>query len=624
MPRTKPWFFFLTAALVLLAACQKVQPDPRTEILTLMQRAEDGWNQGDLEAYLQCYWRSPEVRFAGRDQVTRGWEAVLDNYQAGYPDQEAMGRLAFSDLDVKVADQDHALVFGRWLLQRKDEAPQGLFTLYLERLPEGWRITHDHTSSGEPVPTAGTESITAAELRDKVAFLADERFAGRLPGTPGYDAAARAMADRFARLGLQPGGEDGFFQHLPMEYNLVLPGCRLALQQAGQQPKEYQLDRDYIFRGFTGSGDVTAPVVFCGYGLSAPERGYDDYAGVDVRGKVVLVFKQGPGWRPADGQGWGQLPNPRPKAQTALDHGAVAVLMVSRPNDKNPQPLIGSVMHGQGEVQVDIPQLQITAEVAADLLAGTGLDLKELQTGIDQGMAPLSRALDAAVTIKVDTEYEPARDTVNVVALLPGNDPQLKDECLVIGAHLDHVGTQGGQAFFPGANDNASGSVAVLELAEAFAAAGEKPARTVAFVLFAGEEQGLIGSKFYADHPALPLDRTVAMFNLDCVAHGDSIQLGNGKSAPRLWNLAKALDRTGDRLSVAQTWSGGGADAAPFHQKGLPTLYFVTRYSYTHLHRTSDTVDTLNPQLHEALTRLAYRTACAVAGGQYRREELAN
>lgn len=624
MFRTHPCFFLLAALLVLTAACQQVQPDPRAEILALLQQAEDGWNRGDLEAYLQSYQRSSEVRFAGGDQVTRGWEAVLENYRAGYPDRTAMGRLAFSDLDVKVADQDHALVFGRWLLQREGEAPQGLFTLYLERLPEGWRITHDHTSGGAAVRTRGTEAITAAGLRETVAFLADERFAGRLPGTPGYDQAARAMADRFDRLGLQPGGEDGYFQHLPMEHNQVLPGCRLALKDAAGQEKEYVLDRDYIFRGFTGSGDVAAPVVFCGYGLSAPERGYDDYAGVDVRGRVVLVFKQGPGWRPADGEGWGELPNPRPKAQAALDHGAVAVLMVSRPNDKNPQPLIGSVMHGGGDRQVDIPQLQITAEVAADLLAGSDLDLKALQTGIDTGRAPLSRALEVTVQVRAETEYDPARDTVNVVALLPGSDPELKDECLVIGAHLDHVGTQGGQAFFPGANDNASGSAAVMELAAAFAAAADRPARTVAFVLFAGEEQGLIGSKFYADHPAIPLEKTVAMFNLDCVAHGDSIQLGNGKSAPRLWNLAKALDRTGDRLTVAQTWSGGGADAAPFHQKGLPTLYFVTRHSYTHLHRTSDTVDTLNPPLHEALTRLAFRTACAVAGGQYRREELAH
>jgi ketosteroid isomerase-like protein len=622
MRRTAASIIFLTTFLIMMAACQKVEPDPRAEILAVMQAAQDGWNRGDLEAYMQSYRNAPETRFAGRDQVTRGWEQVLRKYQAGYPDRQAMGRLAFSEMEVTVTGPDHALVFGRWLLRRDGEEPQGLFTLFFERRGGQWKIIHDHTSSGQPLQTAGASSIKADDLLDTVAFLSERRFAGRLPGSRGYRQAARAMAERFAAVGLQPGGEDGYFQHLPMEYNEVLPGCRLALADGEGGAREYVLDRDYIFRGFTGSGDVAASVVFCGYGLSLPDRGYDDYAGVDVRGKVVLVFKQGPPWQLPDDQGWQGLANPRPKARTALDHGAVAVLMVSRPNDRKPQPLIGSVMHGQGEQQPDIPQLQISAAVAADLLAGSGLDLGALQTRIDAARAPASVALDSAVEIKVDTVYDPSRDTVNVVAVLPGGDPLLEDEYLIIGAHLDHVGTQAETAFFPGANDNASGSAAVVALAEAFAGQEDPPRRSLVFVLFAGEEQGLYGSRHFADNPAVPLDRAVAMFNLDCVAHGDSIQLGNGKSAPGLWSLARALDAAGDRLTVAGTWGGGGADAAPFHGKGLPTLYFVTRYSYTHLHRTSDTVDTLNGPLLESLTRLAYRTASAVAGGRYQREEL--
>lgn len=608
---------------VILTACQEVEPDARAQVLAVLQAAEDGWNRGDLEAYLDSYARDETTRFAGRDQVTRGWEEVLTRYQAGYPDRQAMGRLAFGDLEVTLLGPDHALVFGRWLLRRGEQEPQGLFTLLLERRAEGWKIVHDHTSSGEPLHTAGTSSIRSDELLEKVALLSDRKFAGRLPGSPGYDRAARAMAERMAELGLQPVAEDGYFQHLDMEYNEVLPGCRLALKQPGSPDREYVLDRDYIFRGFTGSGDVTAPVVFCGYGISQPERGYDDFARIDVQGKIVLVFKQGPRWRLDDGEGWGGLPNPRPKARAALDHGAVAVLMVSRPNDHEPQPLIGSVMHGQGDGQPDIPQLQISQAVAADLLAGRGLSLAQLQTRIDETRTPQSLPLATTVHVKVNTVYDPARDTVNVVGVLPGTDPDLKDEYLIIGAHLDHVGTQADRAFFPGANDNASGSASVMEIAEAFTAAHEQPRRSVVFVLFAGEEQGLYGSRHFAENPPVPLDRTVAMFNLDCVAHGDSIQLGNGKSVPRLWSLAKALDRNGDRLTVAGTWQGGGADGTPFHSQGVPMLYFVTRDSYTHLHRTGDTVETLNGPLHEALTRLAYRTASTVAGGQYLREEIA-
>jgi ketosteroid isomerase-like protein len=622
MPRTSTRLLLLILLPVLVTVgCQQVSTDDHAEILAVMKSAEEGWNRGDLEAYMQCYFNSPDLRFAGKDQVSLGWQPVLDKYRASYPDSRAMGRLVFSDIDVTDLGSGHALVFGHWLLVRDGDRPHGVFSLVFRKIGGQWKIIHDHTSSGDASVSAAEASITSADLLDRVALLSSERFAGRLPGTEGYRAAAGAMAERFAELGLQPGGDDGYFQHLPIEYNQVLPGCRFELLPQDGPARSYVLDTDYIFRGFTGQGDLTAPVVFCGYGLSLPERGYDDYANVDVTGKVVLVFKQGPPWQLEDG-GWNGLPNPRPKARTAMDHGAVAVLMVSRPNDKNPQPLIGSVMHGDGDLQADIPQLQITAEVAAELLQQAGLELSELQTGIDQTRAPASRPLNQTVRIKVETEYDPARDTVNVVALLPGSDPRLKDECLVLGAHLDHVGTQGGQAFFPGANDNASGSAAVVELAEAFVQGEVRPRRTVAFVLFAGEEQGLIGSKYYADNPAVPLDRTVAMFNLDCVAHGDSIQLGNGKSAPELWALAKSLDRAGDRLAVDATWSGGGADAAPFHRQGLPTLYFVTRFSYTHLHRTSDTVETLNGELYQSLTRLAFRTAAAVADGQYQREDI--
>ena len=622
MHRTKAWFIFLTfIALLTATGCQEVESDSTSEILAVMKAAEAGWNRGDLEAYMQCYQNSPELRFAGKDEVSYGWEPVLEKYRAGYADQAAMGRLLFSDLDVTLIDRDNAMVFGRWQLRRAEDEPHGLFTLIMKRQAGQWKIVHDHTSSGDPERTGAEATITSGDLLGRVALLSGSEFGGRLPGSPGYRQAARAMADRFAELGLQPGGEDGYFQHLPLEYNQVLPGCRLALELPDQQALEYTLDDDYIFRGFTGSGQVKAPVVFCGYGLSFPDRGYDDYAGVDVTGQVVLVFKQGPPWSLEDGS-WNGMSNPRPKAQTALHHGALAVLMVSRPNDKNPQPLIGSVMHGGGDVQVDIPQVQISSEVAADLLGKSGLNLAELQTQIDESKAPSSHQLGQSIEIKVDTEYLPVADTVNVVGILPGSDPELKDEYLLLGAHLDHVGTQGGTAHFAGANDNASGTAAVVEMAEAFVQGGVHPRPSVVFVLFTGEEQGLVGSKYYAAHPARPLAETVAMFNLDCVAHGDSIQIWGGHTSPVLWDLARGLDVQADRLLSARTGRGGGADAAPFHQQGVPTIYFTSKYSYTHLHRTSDTVETLNGSLYESLTRLAYRTAAAVADGQYQREEL--
>ena len=463
--------------------------------------------------------------------------------------------------------------------------------------------------------------ITPDGLLQKVAQLAQPEWSGRQPGTPGYDAAAQAMARRFAELGLKPGGEAGYFQHFPIERNTILPGCELSYEDATGQMVSCTLNEDYLFRGFTGRGSVLAPVVFCGYGLSLPDQGYDDYADVDVQGKVVLVFKQSPPWQPEQGS-WGQAHYPRPKARTALDRGAVAVLMVSRPNDEKPQPVIASLMHGPGEMPLEMPQVQISHQVANALVQGLGMDLAELQSRIDDSRSPFSQPLDRRVRLKVDTAYDPQAETMNVVGVLPGSDPELSDECLVVGAHLDHVGRQSDQVFFAGANDNASGAAAVMAMAEAFVQGRVKPRRSVVFVLFSGEEQGLLGSKRYVGNPALPLDRATAMINLDCVAHGDSIQAWGGKSAPKLWELAYEADRRNERLMKAATGGGGGADAAPFHALGLPTLYFASSYSYTHLHRTSDTVETLNGDMFAALTRVAFRTAAAVAGGGYEREEL--
>ncbi len=461
----------------------------------------------------------------------------------------------------------------------------------------------------------GAASITPDGLLADVRALAAPALGGRLPGTAGYAEAMRYCSERFADLGLEPGGDDGWSQRLTMELNEIR-SCELTLIGADGVAVPLALGSDFACRGFTGAGVADAPVVFVGYGLSLPERGHDDYAGLDVRGKLVLAIKPAPAWEPADGQGWGELHMPRPKARVARDHGAIGLLLVPHPAAARPQPAIASVMHGPGGHVGDLPQAELTAAAAAQLCAGGSTELTGLVAAIDSSKAPASRELPGRARLAVDAAYDPAAPTANVVGVLPGTDPELRDECLVIGGHLDHVGRQG-DVVWPGANDNASGAAAVLALARAFAEGGVLPRRTVVFVLFAGEEQGLIGARWFVDHPARPFERTIAMLNLDCVAHGDSIQLGGGGTQPLLWELARGLDAGHARLSTARTWPGGGADAEPFHEAGVPTLYFASTPSYTHLHLATDTPETLNPMLHAELARLAFRTAVEIVQGRY-------
>ncbi|MBC7186884.1 MAG: M28 family peptidase [Calditrichaeota bacterium] len=469
-------------------------------------------------------------------------------------------------------------------------------------------------SAGVSSGQAGAEAIDAPTLMEIVRELCRPELDGRLPGSKGYDKAAAYAAAWFERLGLRPAGDQGYFQYLDVEYNELLSPPRLAILSAGGQVvRECVLGKEFVARGFSGSGKVTAPVVFCGYGLSCPEHGYDDYAGVDVRGKVVLAFKQPPAWQPP-GANWGERALPRPKAEAARRRGARALLLVSCPNSQPVQRPIGSVMHGPGEQQ-DIPQLHIDVALADEMLADAGVNLAALQAVIDSTHMPRSFPLRTKVRVEVRARYAKAKRTMNVVALLPGSDPQVQEECVVIGAHLDHVGRQSPEVYYPGANDNASGSAAVMAIAKAFAQASSRPRRSIVFALFASEEQGMLGADAYASRPPFPLERTVAMLNLDCIGTGDSVAVYGGVDFSELFALVQEQDRLHTRLLSAATGGGGGADAGPFHRRGVPNLYFATTNSYEHLHLPSDRPETLRPELFTAAARLAFLTARVLADG---------
>jgi hypothetical protein len=466
------------------------------------------------------------------------------------------------------------------------------------------------------VHNAGLESINSKDLMQTVKTLCSEEFDGRLPGSEGYNKAAKFAAERFKQIGLLPMGDENYFQYLNVEYNKI-DSPVVFKSITSQKNFLYELGKDFVFRGFTGSGNVTLPVAFCGYGISRPDLGYDDYDNVDVKDKVVLVFKQNPFWKIND-ELWGQE-YPREKSIIAFKHGAKGILFVSRPNDKIPQPLIGSVMHGEGEQLLNFPQLQVSIEAAKNILNGSDFSINECQSKIDENKTPHSFITENEVEIEVQTEYEKNARTMNIVGLFEGSDPILKDEYLIIGAHLDHVGSQAG-LLFPGANDNASGSAAVIQLANAFKVDKIKPKRSVLFVLFASEEQGLYGAKYFVENMKIDTVKVVATFNLDCIGCGDSIQVGNGKSTPELWKTANKLNERNFNLMVDDTWDGGGADLTPFYEKGIPGLYFVSKHSYDHLHLPSDTAETLSPFIFESIVKLAYLAARDVADGNYKRE----
>lgn len=441
------------------------------------------------------------------------------------------------------------------------------------------------------ITKAQQTQVNTDSLMTHIWVLASDSLHGRLPGTEGFDKALGYSMAFFEKHGIEPAGRDFWPQQVPMDINRI--DSAYFLIETGRDMMQLVPGVDFSVRGYSGSGNVDADVVFCGYGTEA------DYEGIDVKGKIVLVFKSNPSFN-------NDLPpfTIRRHADIAYTHGAKAIVFVSQPNQSNPQKPIGSVMHGEGPMHEDLPQLQISVEKADYLLSNSGYRLSELQSLIDSTHRPHSIDVNKKASVMVQAVYSANGFTQNIVGVLHGNDPKLKNEYILIGAHLDHVGTIGNSVLYPGANDNASGSAAVLELARVFSLQKGKLKRSIIFVLFGSEEKGLVGAGYLAEH--LPVDKAsiVAAFNMDCIGYGDSLMVGNGKSCPDLWSLADSTSsELGNRISI-RTWAGGGADLTPLFEQGIPGLYFVTTNSYEHLHLPTDKPETINQALYSDMVKL--------------------
>lgn len=472
---------------------------------------------------------------------------------------------------------------------------------------------------GQDIP--GINEINSANLEKTVKNLSSPKYDGRLPASNGYLKAADYIVSELKSIGLKPFYKDSYFQNVPVEYNEIIktPEFSLLLPLKNAKPQVYQLGKDFVCRGMTGSGNIRSNIVFCGYGISKPEWGYDDYANIDVKGKIVLVFKQNPSWNTDKSKNWDKLFT-RYKANIAAEKGAIGIIFISKPLDKEPQKPIGSIMESDEAQNISMPQIHVDLSIVPDMLYPSSYSIGKLQAKIDSAKAPFSFSLNTIATINISAKYVKEQNSPNVVSCIEGTDPVLKNEYIILGAHLDHVGRQSSEFYFPGANDNASGCAAILEIARCLKKAGTK--RSVLFIFFTNEESGLHGARFFAEHSPVNIDSITAMLNFDCVGFGDSIQVGGGKSNMQLWNIARNADKTLTDIMTYQTWPGGGSDATPFFEKNIPTLYFVSKYSYKHLHLASDTYETLNYKLFEKLTKLGYYTAYKVANGVYAKEKV--
>ncbi|MCU0726380.1 MAG: M28 family peptidase [Planctomycetes bacterium] len=476
--------------------------------------------------------------------------------------------------------------------------------------------------SEEPGDTGLSPEIGVAELRAHVFHLASDALEGRRAGTAGAEKAADYIAARFAAAGLAPGGDDGtFLAWLPLGDRSPVPErCELTHATDGATPRRARFGADFEPFSFSAEADLRElAVVFAGHGLRAPDLGWDDYAGVDVAGKAVVVLRRGPDLPGLSGAGRMRLAFEQ-KAKDAKAAGAAAVLLlddrIRNPGEAGRCPT-RIPLRGAGP---GIPFVYLKPAAADGLFGAAGLDLPVLLAEYDRAKAPRSRVLPG-VRLDLSVALAPRR-SANVIGILPGADPARRPEAVVVGAHYDHLGTDGmggidagaNDGIWNGADDNASGTAGLLELAEHFALAVPPPARTLVFVAFTGEELGLVGSLHYTRHPAHPLPRTVAMVNLDMIGRSKDrrVMIGGTGTSPVFGGILDAAEE-GSGLSIRRDPSGfAPSDSLPFARARIPVLFFFAGV-HPDYHRSTDHADRLDYETARRFTDVAAGTLRRIA-----------
>jgi hypothetical protein len=515
-------------------------------------------------------------------------------------------------------------------------------------------------ASGARAPQ--NNSITQQALRADLFFLAGDAMRGRLTDTEENRAAGDYIRSRFERAGLKPPAPNGSYFH---NYNLVTPtlGDDLAFDVVISERTTHRLRlrQDYYPQRVSASGHANGEVVFVGFGITAPKLHYDDYNG-DVKDKIALALDHEPGERdpnsPFDGVVTSEWSSVWRKAVAAQQKGASAVLFVgdvqNHPGAANfegaaramwPEtpPRIKPYTLETWAARVRIPVLQISPAVAAELVAGSGKTLEELARAAESathGFAPL--ALPGAhvdLRTTVDRHVVPDR---NVVALLEGSDARLKNEWVIVSAHFDHDGADATQ-ILNGADDNGSGTVALLEIADAYALAarnGQRPKRSILFAAWNSEERGLLGAWAYTEQPLAPLSAIAAVLNMDMVGRNEEVPVGGGPrfnglevqtaesnanalnvmGYARVPNLAVSVERSNGAigLELKKRYDNNSSnlvrrsDQWPFLQSGVPALGFMTGL-HPDYHTRYDRPEKINYVKLEKIARLIHQASWDIA-----------
>jgi hypothetical protein len=480
--------------------------------------------------------------------------------------------------------------------------------------------------SGWTLESITPTSSTTAELLRHVQYLASNELTGRGVDTPGIKLAANYIAKEFAQYGLKAAGDNNsYFQSFEVTVGVdVKEPSQLALGNSLMAA----LREEWIPLGFSASNRAEAEVVFAGYGITAKDYGYDDYAGIDVKDKIVLVLRYEPPPKNEKSPfkkfpGYSMHSALRTKANNARDHGAVGMILVDlspRADEKTELLSTRATVWRGGNALL---AAQLKRSVAEKWFADRGVSLQALKEKIDREAKPASMALDKAKVVLQVTLEESRRSTNNVAAVLPGSNPNLKEEYVVIGAHYDHIGfgefgalmPQAQGRIHPGADDNASGIAVLLDLAHRLSQLQVKPVRSIVFVAFSAEELGLYGSRHFVERwPAIA--STKAMVNLDMVGRlrDNRLTVFGARSGKNLGVIVAAGARQLG-LDINESDGVGRSDHMSFYNKKIPVLHFFTG-THADYHRPTDTWDKLNIEGMSKVSNLVLTSVLRIANAE--------
>jgi aminopeptidase YwaD len=458
--------------------------------------------------------------------------------------------------------------------------------------------------------------ITAFEIQDHINFLASDELKGRFTGTPEAEKAAQYIADEFKQYGLLPLINESYFQDFPFIAGVERTDNNYI------KFNEYVLSEDeFTPLPFSGTGKTDGNIVFAGYGISAADLSYDDYKDLDVKGKIVLVMRFNPeGTSPMSK--FEKYSSMRYKASTAREKGAAAIIFVNGHSPKNDTDILTNLTYDGAPGLEGFPALQIKRSVADELFNSSGKDFRSIQQEIDAAKKPDSFEFSGTVAeINAEVKFIESHGR-NVGGILKSTSGNYPGEYIIIGAHYDHLGMgvtgslhkSSEPAIHNGADDNASGTTGVLELAQKFASEKHNLERSIIFLAFAGEELGLLGSSYFVRNPPFSIDSSALMINLDMIGrlneNNDLTIYGTGTST--LWRDMITEMNNNYNFSISMVDDGfGPSDHSSFYGANIPVLFFFTGI-HSDYHRPSDDADKINAEGQEKILHMVYDIATEV------------